>query len=101
MFSGLDSIDWGSMQHAYGPATEVPALLRALVSDDPKAREYALDGMYGSVHHQGDVYDCTVAAIPFLLEAAAMPLLPGRGGVLELLASIGGADLDDLVAVVG
>ena len=79
----------------------MPALLRALVSDDAEAREYALDGMYGSVHHQGDVYDCTVAAIPFLLEAAAMPLLPGRGGVLELLATIGGADLDDLGAVVG
>ena len=96
MFSGLDSIGWGSMQHAYGPATEVPALLRALVSDDPAAREHGLDGMYGAVHHQGDVYECTVAAIPFLLEAAAVSGLPGRGGVLELLASIGGADWDDL-----
>ena len=96
MFSGLDSVGWDSMRHAYGPATDVPTLLRALVSDDPKAREYGLDGMYGSVHHQGDVYDCTVAAIPFLLEAAAMPLLPGRGGVLGLLASIGGADRDDV-----
>lgn len=99
MFPGLDSIDWGAMRHAYGPAADVPDLLRGLVSDDPATREVALDGMYGAVHHQGDVYECTVAAIPFLLEAAAVPLLPGRGGVVELLASIGGADWDDVGSV--
>lgn len=90
MFSGLDSIEWGAMRHAYGPAADVPDLLRGLVSDNPATREVALDGMYGAVHHQGDVYECTVAAIPFLQEAAAAPALPGRGGVLELLASIAG-----------
>jgi hypothetical protein len=90
VFAGLDDLDWAAMSHAYGPATEVPGLLRGLVSDDPAAREVALDGMYGAVHHQGDVYDCTIASIPFLLEAAAKRSLPGRGAVLELLASIGG-----------
>jgi len=101
VFAGLNDIDWGAMRHAYGPATGVPALLRALVSDDPAARESALDGMYGAVHHQGDVYDCTVAVIPFLLEAAAAPALPGRGAVVELLASIGGAGWDEAGEVVG
>lgn len=95
MFGGLDDVDWAGMDHAYGPALEVPDLLRGLVSDDPAAREVALDGMYGAVHHQGDVYECTVAAVPFLLEAAGSRSLPGRGAVLELLASIGGAERDD------
>ncbi|MBN9743625.1 hypothetical protein DMP23_21525 [Amycolatopsis sp. A1MSW2902] len=90
VFSGLDEIDWAGMKHAYGPATDVPDLLRGLVSPDPVVRERALDGMEGAVHHQFDVYDCTVAALPFLLEAAATPGLPGRAGVLELVASIGG-----------
>src|SRR5262245_13362232 len=84
------------MSHAYGPADEVPDLLRELVSEDPAVRESALDEMYGAVHHQGDVYECTVASIPFLLEAAALPDLPGRSGIVQLLASIGGADWDEV-----
>jgi hypothetical protein len=92
MLARLDDIDWDSMSHAYGPATEVPGLIRGLASDDPATRESALDAMYGGVHHQGDVYDCTLAVIPFLLEIAGVPGLPGRGPVLELLASIGGIE---------
>jgi hypothetical protein len=97
LFAGLDDIDWHAMQHAYGPADEVPDLLRGLISDDPAVRESALDGMYGAVHHQGDVYDCTIASIPFLLEAVAHPGLPGRGAIVELLASIAGEDGEDEV----
>ncbi|NMO51865.1 hypothetical protein HH310_11755 [Actinoplanes sp. TBRC 11911] len=89
MFAGLDDIDWAAMKHAYGPAEEMPSLIRGLADPDPAVREEALDAMYGAVHHQGDVYDCTVAAVPFLLEALTTPGLPGRGNVAELLASIG------------
>jgi hypothetical protein len=91
LFAGLDEVDWASMEHAYGPAVEVPDLIRGLVSADPRVREVALDGMYGAVHHQGDVYECTLAVIPFLLEAAGSEA-PGRAGVLRLLASIGGEE---------
>lgn len=31
LLDGLDEVDWGSLHHAYGPATDVPGLLRALV----------------------------------------------------------------------
>ncbi|MFD0852175.1 hypothetical protein ACFQ07_08080 [Actinomadura adrarensis] len=68
MFAGIDEIDWASMRHAYGTAEDVPALLRGLASADPAEREIALDGFQGAVHHQGDVYDCTLACIPFLFE---------------------------------
>ncbi|KAB2350781.1 PBS lyase [Actinomadura rudentiformis] len=100
MFNELDEVDWASMKHAYGPATDVPDLLRGLLSADAAEREIALDGMYGAVHHQGDVYACTLAAIPFLLEAVADARVHDRGRILGLLASIGGAggeedDADD------
>src|SRR5262245_11413745 len=65
MFAGLDDVDWASMHHAYGPATDLPDLLRGLLAGDAQAREIALDGLSGAVHHQGDVYDCTIACIPF------------------------------------
>ncbi|MCC0577120.1 HEAT repeat domain-containing protein [Streptomyces californicus] len=95
MFSGIDEVDWASMEHAYGPADDVPHLLRGLASDDPAEREAALDGMYGAVHHQGDVYACTLACIPFLFELVVDPGVRDRGGVVELLTSIGGFDLDE------
>ncbi|MFD0599303.1 HEAT repeat domain-containing protein [Catellatospora coxensis] len=92
LFDGVDEIRWGRMRHAYGPAVEVPELLRDLADADRAVRETALDAMYGGVHHQGDVYACTIAAIPFLLRIAADAGRPGRADVIELLASIGGAD---------
>ncbi|MEU6787320.1 hypothetical protein ABZ912_49725 [Nonomuraea angiospora] len=91
LFAGLDEIGWGRMRHAYGSAAEVPGLLRDLIDPDPAVRESALDGIYGAVHHQGDVYPCTVAAIPFLVRIAERPDLPGRAGVVELLAGVGSA----------
>ncbi|MFD6424506.1 PBS lyase [Streptomyces sp. NPDC060198] len=95
MFAGIDEVDWASMEHAYGPADDVPALLAGLASADPAQRERALDGMYGAVHHQGDVYACTLACIPFLFELVADPSVAERGSIVELLTSIGGIELDE------
>ncbi|MFJ7960778.1 PBS lyase [Streptomyces sp. NPDC096319] len=95
MLTGIEEVDWASLGHAYGPADDVPELLRGLASADPAERETALDGMYGAVHHQGDVYDSTLACIPFLLELVADPGVQDRGGIVELLTSIGGIELDD------
>ncbi|MES9508517.1 HEAT repeat domain-containing protein [Streptomyces sp. NPDC000609] len=95
MFAGIDEVDWASMEHAYGPAGDVPAMLRGLASADAAEREAALDGMYGAVHHQGDVYACTLASIPFLFELVVDPGIQDRGSIVELLTSIGGIDLDE------
>ncbi|MFF8378875.1 PBS lyase [Streptomyces sp. NPDC015661] len=95
MLTGIEEVDWASLGHAYGPADDVPELLRGLASADPAERETALDGMYGAVHHQGDVYDSTLACIPFLLELVADPDVQDRGCIVELLTSIGGIELDD------
>ncbi|MGW1409684.1 PBS lyase [Streptomyces sp. NPDC002403] len=94
MFTGIDDLDWASMNHAYGDASDVPRLLRGLASADEDEREIALDGMHGAVHHQGDVYDSTVACIPFLFELVTTAGLPGRGGIVDLLRSIDGDGRD-------
>ncbi|MFC8428363.1 HEAT repeat domain-containing protein [Streptomyces sp. NPDC057253] len=89
MFTGIDEVDWASLRHAYGSAEDVPGLLRGLASTDRVERETALDAMYGAVHHQGDVYDSTLACIPFLLALAARGEVADRAGIVELLVSIG------------
>ncbi|MFJ8593895.1 HEAT repeat domain-containing protein [Streptomyces sp. NPDC093598] len=100
MFRGIDEVDWASLRHAYGSAEDVPGLLRGLASADPAERQTALDGMYGAVHHQGDVYDSTLACVPFLLALAVSEEVPDRAGVVELLVSIGdiGGPAHDLAA---
>lgn len=94
MINEIDSVDWESMGHAYGPASGVPGWLRGMASVDPGTRDEAFNNFYGAVHHQGDVYPCTAASLPFLFEMADSPATPDRGSVIELVLSIGRESLD-------
>ncbi len=89
MFTGIDEVGWASLHHAYGSAEDVPGLLRGLASADPVERATALDGMYDAVHHEGIVYDATLACVPFLFTLAGCEQVADRGGLVELLISIG------------
>ncbi|MFI6586029.1 HEAT repeat domain-containing protein [Embleya sp. NPDC050493] len=94
MINDLDGIAWSSMGHAYGPADDVPVWLRAMTSPDAEIRSRALDDFYGAAHHQGDVYPCTVASLPFLFDMADDPATPDRASIVALLLSIGRAAVD-------
>jgi len=91
VFAGIDEIDWSALSHAYGSAEDVPHILRGLGSTDAQVRDHALDDMLGAVHHQGGVYDSTLACIPFLFELLASPAAD-RAEVVQLLTSIGSLD---------
>ena len=90
MFDGLDSIPWNRLTHAYGPADDIPDLLRALRSARPEqaGEEGPLWHLFGNIWHQGTVYEATSYAVPFLVELVASSDTPDRAGVLLLLASI-------------
>ncbi|MDF0376188.1 HEAT repeat domain-containing protein [Streptomyces sp. KA12] len=94
MISELDSVGWESMGHAYGPAGDVPGWLTGMASADPGVRNQAFSHFYSAAHHQGDVYPCTAANLPFLFEMSDSPAAPDRGSVIELLLSIGRESLD-------
>lgn len=68
MLEGLDQINWGELGHAYGSAEDLPDLLRQLASPDEQSRNNALYQLYGTIWHQGTVYQATAYAVPFLLE---------------------------------
>jgi hypothetical protein len=88
VLDGLDAIDWSALAHAYGPATDVPALLRAVAAGDEASRRAALGALFGNVWHQGTVYEATAAAVPFLVELAARTGAPDRDVVLALVGCI-------------
>jgi HEAT repeat protein len=88
MLDGLDAIDWASLTHAYGEATDVPGLLRSLPSPEPGVRKRAIHELFGTIWHQGTVYPASAAAVPFLYELLTAPGVPGKSDIAYLLASI-------------
>jgi hypothetical protein len=84
----LEEVPWAELEHAYGAATDVPDLLRALGSPEPGVRENARHLLYGNIFHQGTRYEASAYAAPFLLELLADPATADRQALLELLASL-------------
>lgn len=75
---GLDEIDWHSLTHAYGPASDVPGQIRDLASPDAETRRQAMHALYGNIWHQGTVYEATAYAVPFLIELLEAQDLPNH-----------------------
>jgi hypothetical protein len=88
LLAGLDDIPWHDLSHAYGPADDVPGLLRELLADDPAVREVAWYELYGNVWHQGTVYQATSYVVPFLLRMLANGVPPAKAELLHFLAVI-------------
>jgi hypothetical protein len=79
----LDSPRWSELQHAYGDATDVPALLRQLESlPEPKGEDEPWYSLWSALAHQGDVYSASFAAVPHVI--AAFAKAPERAGNVYL-----------------
>ncbi|MFD1149490.1 hypothetical protein [Saccharothrix hoggarensis] len=89
---GIDDVDWASLDHAYGPADDVPGALRDAAGADEERAGEALDHLFGSIHHQGTLYPATPRAVPFVARLAADPATPGRAGLVHLLGVIAESD---------
>ena len=81
-------LDWSAVSHAYGPATDLPGLLRALRSPRQRRRDEAAEQFRARVLHQGSVYPAAVASVPYLIELLADGGAPDRTLGHELLAAI-------------
>ncbi|MFI2753322.1 hypothetical protein ACGIF2_07800 [Cellulomonas sp. P22] len=86
--TALESIPWNQLQHAYGPAGEVPALLYAVSLGTDPVRLEAWWELWGNIHHQGTVYEATPASIPFLARIAADLDHPDRVNALSFLRQV-------------
>lgn len=86
ILAGLADIAWGDLSHAYGPAGDVPGLLRAISTGDAEAADDAVSGLFGNIWHQGTVYRATPYAVPFLARMAAAGIRVGD--LVQLLGCI-------------
>ena len=84
----LSSVDWATLRHAHGPATDVPNQLRALVVDDPEVRARALALLSRNIFHQGTRYSASCAASPFLVELVRDDMTPGRDAVFAFVLNL-------------
>jgi hypothetical protein len=76
------------LQHAYGPATDVPGLLRQLLDSDRKVRSETLETLYGNIFHQGTRFPATPYAIPFLIELCESERVSDRIDILSYWSSL-------------
>lgn len=88
MLENLDKINWASLGHAYGPADDVPALIRQLASPDAEVRDETYYELHGNIWHQGTVYEATGYAVPFLIELLEVPEVEDKNQLLYLLEAI-------------
>ncbi len=85
---GLDEVNWAMVRDAYGPATSVPAMLRALVSPNAKHRQFACCWACETLWHQGNVFSASAAVIPFLYKLLEEDGLQDKEYIAVLLATI-------------
>ncbi|MFC7103253.1 hypothetical protein ACFQQB_24140 [Nonomuraea rubra] len=95
VLEALETVGWGGLHHAYGPAADVPGQLRALSSADTGERHQAHYQLRGNVYHQGTRWQASCHVIPFLAELVDDPATPDRAAVLDLLRIVALGDRDD------
>jgi hypothetical protein len=63
-------------------------VIRAAASADEQEAREAVEGLFGSVFHQGTVYPASVAVVPFVAELALTPAVHNRDLLVYLLGGM-------------
>jgi len=84
----LMSPRWKELSHAYGPARDIPDLLKQLKTAPPK-KDYRSEpwfSRWSALCHQGDVYTASYAAVPHIVAVGSKKPLSQRPDFLLLAA---------------
>jgi hypothetical protein len=87
----LDDPQWSNLSHAYGDATDIPALLQTLALSTGPAPGYGAEPwftLWSSLCHQDDAYDASYAAVPHIVAIAASAPGPIDFSFFQLPAAI-------------
>jgi hypothetical protein len=94
-------LDWHLLHHAYGIATDVPALLEQVerFPAEPDWQSEPWFSLWSSLYHQGDIYTASIAAVPRIVSALSKAPSKGTLSFYLLPASIAIADSSNPVSV--
>jgi hypothetical protein len=69
----LESPAWVTLQHAYGSAADIPALLGEIAADPVTTSQSSGPwfDLWSALCHQGDVYPASFAAVPHVVQTLA------------------------------
>ncbi len=88
LLEGLDDVEWDTLEHAYGEASDVPEQIRNLASNDQKVRDQALWDLNGNILHQGTRYEASAYAVPFIFEILKEPGAGDKVKLIEFLVNL-------------
>ncbi|MFN3199906.1 MAG: hypothetical protein ACE366_16030 [Bradymonadia bacterium] len=88
LLDDLNDINWPSLQHAYGDASDTPTHLRRYWSSKHRRRD-AMIALRHSIYHQSGGFSASAAAMPFLLRMLADPQAPLATDLLRLVVLLG------------
>ena len=78
-------MDWDKLEHAYGPAGDVPALLEKLT---PNETDSVWDDLWSRICHQGTVYNSSYPTLPYLDAVAKEWSIEGKISPIFLASRI-------------
>lgn len=79
-------VPWAALEHNYGAADDVPALLLACRDGSSVAAASAVGELDNLLYHQGGwVCSAATAALPFLVDLAEDPVVHRRASILSLV----------------
>ncbi|MFF8026586.1 HEAT repeat domain-containing protein [Streptomyces sp. NPDC007896] len=90
----LNEVEWAALEHAYGPAGDVPEMIRVLYAEESPETERGEnvgEELINNLNHQGSLYPATLEAVPFLAHLA-LHVAWHREALLEVLTGL--AELD-------
>ncbi len=64
----IDTVSWDRLQHAYGPAGDLPPFLEAVASASSGKLNQAIGELCARVLHQGTIYSASPPAVHVLIE---------------------------------
>jgi hypothetical protein len=95
--------DWHLLRHAYGDASDVPALLQKIVGF-PDESDWQFEpwfSLWSALYHQGDIYSASIAAVPEIVSTLFRDPSKATLSFYLLPASIATADNASPVDVPG
>jgi 2-iminobutanoate/2-iminopropanoate deaminase len=88
MFEDIDKINWENLSGAYDSSAGVGQAIKHLLAPETDVRQNARELLWAELAHQGNVYEVTGYAVPFLVEFLAFSGGKEKGEIVGLLFSI-------------